>query len=405
MMENMQKNPPLAGVRIIELGSFIAGPFLTRLLADFGAEVIKIELPGQGDAIRKWGTKVEKDKSLWWAIQSRNKKCITLNLKSDKGQQMAKDLCKSADIVVENFRPGTLEKWGLGYDQLKEINKKIIMVRISGYGQDGPYKDRAGFGSVGEAMGGLRYVTGYPDRPPTRVGISIGDSLSSLFGALGAVMALFHQVKNGDKEGQLIDVALYESVFAVMENAIAEYHKYGITKERTGSILPKVAPSNAYQTKDEKWVIIAANADNLFRRLAVAIGKPEWNEDPRFATHTARGEHQAVLDVLIGEWARTKTSDEVLELMAENGVPSGPIYSMADIPNDPQYQYRGMIQSMVDPELGEVHMPGIIPKMSATPGQIKWTGPVLGEHNEQVYNEILNISPEEYAKLKEDGIV
>jgi crotonobetainyl-CoA:carnitine CoA-transferase CaiB-like acyl-CoA transferase len=406
-MEQPKKNAqtPLAGIRVIELGNFIAGPFLTRILADFGAEVIKVELPGEGDPIRKWGSTVEKGKSIWWTTQSRNKKCITLDMRNDKGQQLARELCKTADVVVENFRPGVLEKWGMGYEQLQQINPRLIMVRISGFGQDGPYRDRAGFGSVGEAMGGLRYVTGYPDRPPTRIGISMGDSVAAMFGALGAVMALFHQVKNGEAEGQLIDVALYESVFALMENSIGEYYKYGINRERTGNTLPKVAPSNAYPTKDGKWLIIAANSDNVFQRLALAMGKPEWNSEPRYCNHDARGEHQEELDQIIGDWALTQGSAELSELLKKHGVPFGPIYTMADIAQDPHYHERGMIQSVEDNQLGEVYMPGIVPKMSGTPGEIKWSGPDLGQHNDEVFRQILGLTEEEYRRLQEDQVI
>lgn len=404
-MENTNLEGPLSGVRVIEFGNFIAGPFLTRILADFGAEVIKIEMPGTGDPIRKWGNKTEGDKSVWWATQARNKKCITLNLKSEEGQSLAKKLCSSADIVVENLRPGALEKLNLGYEDLKKINRKVIMVRISGFGQTGPYRDKGGFGSVGEAMGGLRYVVGTPDSPPPRIGVSIGDTLASLFGALGTVMALFHQVKHNDQEGQVIDVALYESVFAVMENAIGEYYKYGIIKERTGSILPGVAPSNIYQARDGKWLIVAANSDNLFNRLAAAIGKMGWLENPKFNNHAARGKNQTELDALIADWVKTKDSDEVLEIMDRNGVPSGPIYSMEDIAEDPHYHEREMIKEMSDREMGTVHMPGIVPKLSRTPGSIQWSGPVLGEHNKEVFQEILGLTEEELEQYIENGII
>lgn len=404
-MESFMKEPPLSGIRVVELGNFIAGPFLTRILADFGAEVIKVELPGRGDPIRQWGNRVEKGKSVWWSTLSRNKKCVTINLKDPEGQDLARDLCGQADIVVENFRPGTLEKWNLGYEDLKKKNPRLILVRISGFGQNGPYRDRPGFGSVGEAMGGLRYVTGYPDRPPVRVGISIGDSVAALFGALGAVMALLHQVRKGASEGQVIDVALYEAVFALMENAIGEYCKYGIVKERTGTILPKVAPSNAYRSKDGKWLIIAANSDSLFFRLADAMGRPEWKDDPRYNRHAARGEHQEELDRQISEWASARTAAEIISIMEEHRIPVGPIYSMDDIARDPHYRARGMIQSVSDEKLGEVHMQGIVPKMSATPGLIKWGGPDLGEHNEEIFKDVLRLNEEEIERLKSRNVI
>ncbi|HET7627736.1 MAG TPA: CoA transferase [Bacillales bacterium] len=405
MIDELRKQSPLEGVRVVELGNFIAAPFMGRLLADYGAEVIKVEMPEQGDSIRKWGNKVEKNKSIWWSTQSRNKKCVTLNLKTARGQEIARQLCKTANIVVENFRPGTLEKWKLGYEDLKKIHPKLIMVRISGFGQDGPYSNRAGFGSVGEAMGGIRYVTGYPDLPPPRVGISIGDSVAAMFGALGAMVALYHQKQHNDEQGQLIDVALYESVFALMENAIGEYYKYGIIKERTGTILPKVAPSNAYMTKDQKWVIIAANADNIFNRLTEAIGHPEWKDDSRFCTHEARGEHQQELDDLIAQWTASKPLSEVMEIMDSHAIPSGPIYSIADIAKDPHYHYRDMIQKIEDEDLGEVHMPGIVPKLSRTPGNLNWAGPRLGAHNKEIYEGLLDFSEQELEQLKREGVI
>ena len=404
-MENIHSGEALKGIRVVEFGNFIAGPYLTRFLGDFGAEVIKIEVPGQGDPIRKWGSKQEGDKSVWWAAQARNKKCITLNLKTEEGQELARKLCSSADIVVENLRPGSLEKMNLGYESLKELNKKLIMVRISGFGQTGPYKDRAGFGSVGEAMGGLRYVTGFPGKVPPRIGVSIGDTLTALFGALGAVMALFNQVKNKDSEGQEIDVALYESVFAVMENGIGEYYKYGIIKERTGSNLPGVAPSNLYETSDGKWVIVAANSDHLFKRLAVAIGREEWLENPRFNTHESRGQNQDEIEGLVGEWVKVNPAEKVLALMDEHGIPAGPVYNMEDISRDEHFHERNMIQEIEDKDMGSVHMPGIVPKMSKTPGSIKWSGPSIGENNQEVYQNILGLSIEDYEDLQSKGVI
>ncbi|MBM7608572.1 crotonobetainyl-CoA:carnitine CoA-transferase CaiB-like acyl-CoA transferase [Lysinibacillus composti] len=404
-MEHSNTQGPLRGVKVLEFGNFIAAPFLTRILADFGAEVIKIEVPGQGDNIRKWGSKTEGDKSVWWATQARNKKCITLNLKSEEGQHLAKKLVSKADVVVENLRPGSLDKLNLGYEDLKKINKKIIMARISGFGQTGTYSGKAGFGSVGEAMGGLRYVTGFPGQVPPRIGVSIGDSLAALYGALGTIMALFSQVKNNESEGQEIDVALYEAVFAVMENGIGEYYKYGVIKERTGSILPGVAPSNLYNTKDGKLVIVAANSDQLFIRLAQAIGHPEWLEDPKFNNHTARGKNQTELEDLIGEWVLQNDAQDVLNLMDEYGVPAGPVYNMEDISNDPHYHDREMIQAIEDPDMGTVHMPGIVPKLSKTPGKINWSGPSIGEHNEEIYTNLLELSEDELETYKANGVI
>jgi crotonobetainyl-CoA:carnitine CoA-transferase CaiB-like acyl-CoA transferase len=298
-----------------------------------------------------------------------------------------------------------MEKWNLGYEALKDLNKKLIMIRISGFGQSGPYKDKAGFGSVGEAMGGLRYVNGYPDLPPPRLGVSIGDSLAALFGAIGAMMALFNQVKHGDAEGQMIDVALYESVFAVMDNSIAEYYKYGIIKERTGSTLPKVAPSNLYETKEGKYVIIAANADNLFKRLAIAMNHDEWIEDPKFNTHEARGVNQKELDDLILNWTKGRNVVDILEIMDAHGIPAGPLYNMEDITKDKHYHDREMIQSVMDPDLGEVHMPGIVPKLSKTPGTIKWSGPSIGENNKDIYTKLLGLTKEEYETYLQIGVI
>lgn len=401
----MEQKKPLEGVRVIEFGSFIAGPFCSRLLADFGAEVIKVESPTQGDPMRNWGLAKYKGKSLWWPIQSRNKKCITLNLKSDEGSKIAKDLIKDADIVIENFRPGTMEKWGLGYDALKEVNSKIIMVRISGFGQTGPYKDKAGFGSVGEAIGGIRNLTGYPDKPPTRVGIAIGDSLASMFGVIGALMALHHRNESPENGGQYVDVALYESVFAVMESSITEYMKVGAIRERTGTILPGVAPSNNYPTKDGKWVVIGANADNIWKRLASVMEIPGLSDDSKFKAHDGRGENQADLDLIIANWTKQYNLEDLVPLLDKAGVPAGGIYTVEDIANDLHYKMRDMILSVHDKELGELHVPGIVPKMSETPGGVEWTGPDMGEHNEEVYKHILNIDKEEYDRLIQKGII
>ncbi len=394
----------LEGLRVVEMGTLIAGPFCTRLLADFGAEVIKVEPPGGGDPMRQWGQAHKDDRSLWWSCQSRNKKCVTLNLREHEGQELARKLAAKADILVENFRPGRMEEWGLGYEALKEINPGLIMVRISGFGQTGPYKHKVGFGSVGEAMGGLRYLTGYPDRPPTRVGISIGDSLASIFGALGAMMAVYHRDVNGGS-GQYIDVALYEVVFALMESSLPEYDKLGHVKERTGTKLPKIAPSNSYDTKDGKYIIIGANNDNIFRRLCRLMGKEEMADDPRYATHTSRGERQDELDDLINQWTQQYTLEQLVKMLNDASIPAGPIYSIADIVNDPHYRARDMILEVLDPVWGNIKHPGIVPKFSETPGDIQWAGPGLGEHNDEVYRGLLGMSDSELDYLKNKGIV
>jgi len=398
------KEGALNGIRVIELGSLLAGPFCCRILADFGAEVIKIEQPEEGDILRVWGHVKYDGHSLLWPIQARNKKCVTLNLRLPEGQELLKRLIAESDVVVENFRPGTLEKWNLGYEEMSRINPGIILTRISGYGQTGPYKERAGFGSAAGAMSGLRYLTGYPDRPPTRVGISVEDSTASLFGVIGTLMALNHRNKTG--KGQCIDVALHEAVFALMESITTEYFKVGSIRERTGSTLPGVAPSNIYWTKDEKWVLIAGNADNVFRRLAAAMGKPELAEDERFKSHTARGNNAEAIDGIVNDWTKDRAMDEILEILDKAGVPAAAIYNAADIAKDPHYLAREMILSVVDPELGELKVPGIIPKLSLTPGEVKWTGPrSKGEHNEDVFSGVLELSKEELDQYKARGVI
>lgn len=399
-----EKEGALNGVRVIELGSLLAGPFCCRILADFGSEVIKIEQPEDGDILRVWGHVKYDGHSLLWPIQARNKKCVTLNLRLQEGQDLLKRLIAKSDVVVENFRPGTLEKWNLGYEEMSRINPGIILTRISGYGQTGPYKERAGFGSAAGAMSGLRYLTGYPDRPPTRVGISVEDSTASLFGVIGTLMALNHRNKTG--KGQCIDVALHEAVFALMESITTEYFKVGAIRERTGSTLPGVAPSNLYWTKDEKWVLIAGNADNVFHRLAAAMGKPELAEDERFKSHTARGNNVEAVDGIVNDWTKERAQDEILEILDKAGVPAAAIYNAADIAKDPHYLDREMILSVVDPELGELKVPGIVPKLSLTPGAVKWTGPRRrGEHNEDVFGGVLGMSKEELDQYKARGVI
>ena len=395
---------PLAGVRVIEMGVLLAGPFCGQLLADFGAEVIKVEAPGVGDPMRAWGQHRKDGRSLWWPVIARNKKSITLNLREPEGQEIARRLIATADILVENFRPGTLERWGLGRDRLSEINPKHIMVRVSGYGQTGPYSQRAGFGVIGEAMGGLRNVTGYPDRPPTRVGISIGDSLAATFGALGALVALHHRDVNGGR-GQVVDVGIYEAVLAMMESTIPEYALTGYIRGRTGSTIPGVAPSNIYPTKDGDYVLIAGNADNVFRRLSEAIGHPEWPDDPRFATHQARGEHMEELDGMIADWTRQRSAEEILTTMHEAGVPAGKVYTAKDMMEDPQFAARENIVWVEDPEIGPIPMQNVVPRLSETPGAVRSTGPALGQHNAEIYGDLLGISPEEQASLQERGVI
>ncbi|MBY0149460.1 CaiB/BaiF CoA-transferase family protein [Neobacillus niacini] len=394
---------PLQDLRVLELGTLLAGPFTGRMLGDFGAEIIKVEPPGKSDPMRDWG-KAKDGVGLWWPIQSRNKKSITLNLREEEGQNILKELIKDTDVVIENFRPGTMEKWNLSYETLSEINPKLIMVRTSGFGQTGPYKHRAGFGSVGEAMGGLRNVTGFTDRPPSRIGISIGDTLAALFATIGCLVALHEREKSG--KGQVVDTALYESVFSIMESIIPDYLLAGYIRERMGNILPGVAPSNIYFTQDKTYIVIGANADGVFRRLCEAMEQPELADDSRFSTHHARGENMKLLDSMIEEWTKTLPAKEALAILEEKGVPSGLIYSAKDIVEDPQYQEREMIIKVEHPQLGEFPMPGIVPKLSRTPGKVKHVGPdVMGKHNVEVYQELLGFNEEKLKELQEKRII
>ncbi|TCS37855.1 formyl-CoA transferase [Paucimonas lemoignei] len=393
---------PLQGVKVIEIGTLIAGPYAASLLAQFGAEVIKIESPGDGDPLRKW-RKLHNGTSLWWYSQSRNKKSITLNLKSEQGQQIVRDLVKDADIVIENFRPGTLEAWGLGWEQLSQINPSLIMVRVSGYGQTGPYHKRPGFAAIAESMGGLRGLVGYPDRPPVRVGVSIGDTLASLYGVIGAMMAMHHLKVNGGS-GQFIDVALYEAVFGVMESLIPEYSAFGYVRERTGSSLPGIVPSNTYPCRDGRYVIIAGNGDSIFKRLMHAMGRADLAEDPRLARNDGRAQHTEMLDQAITDWTMQHDLDDVLQALEAADVPSSRVFDAADIHKDPHYRARDMIQPHTLPDGQVVDMPGVVPKLSATPGKTNWLGPELGEHTDEVLT-TLGRSAEQIAALREQGII
>jgi crotonobetainyl-CoA:carnitine CoA-transferase CaiB-like acyl-CoA transferase len=397
------KHAPLEGIKVLEMGTLIAGPFAGRLMADFGAEVIKVEPPLKGDPLRKWRL-MHEDTSLWWYVQSRNKKCITIDLNQAEGQEIIRKLVEEVDIVIENFKPGTMEKWGIGYEDLKKRNPKIIMVRVSGYGQDGPYRDKPGFGSVGEAMGGIRYLTGYPDRPPTRVGISLGDSVSALYAVMGALMAIHHRDKDGGT-GQYVDVALYETIFSLMESAVPEFDKFSSIRERTGSTLPGISPSNTYLCKDNKYVVIGANADAIFKRLMQAIAREELKDDERFAFNDGRVAHMEYLDQIIGEWTKQKTLKEALEVLDQYNVPAGAIYNIEDMFHDPHFIARQMITDMEIEGLGNLKVPGIVPKLSETPGIINWAGPKLGEHTEEVLKEKLGFSSEHINKLTESGII
>jgi formyl-CoA transferase len=394
---------PLDDVRVVEMGQLLAGPFCGQLLADFGAEVIKLEDPARGDPMRQWGREKPHGLSLWWPVIARNKKSVTLNLRDPQGQALARRLLEEADVLVENFRPGTLERWGLGYDALAERNPGLVLVRVTGFGQDGPYAPRAGYGSIGEAMGGLRYVTGDPSTPPSRSGISIGDSLAGTFAALGTLLALHARGRSG--RGQVVDSAIYEAVLAMMESLVTEYQVAGYTRERTGAILPNVAPSNVYPSADGQLVLVAANQDTVFRRLAGVMGRPELADDPRYASHSARGEHQEALDGLIAGWTATQEADPLLRVLEEAGVPAGRIYRAADMLADPHYLARQAIVRLADPELGEIAMQNVAPRLSATPGRVAWPGPALGQHNQEVYQGLLGLPDGEVERLADQGVI
>jgi len=393
---------PLAGIRVLEMGSLIAGPFASKILGEFGAEIIKIEPVDTGDPLRKW-RKLHNGTSLWWQVQSRNKKSVAIDLKTDAGQELVRKLSATCDVIVENFRPGTLEGWGLGWEALSALNPRLIMLRISGYGQTGPYRDRPGFGVIGEAMGGLRYVTGYPDRPPVRVGISLGDSLSSLHGVMGVMFALFHRERNNGK-GQFIDVALYESVFNVMESLIPEQDFLGHTRERTGSSLPGIAPTNAYRCNDGNHVLVAGNGDGIFRRLMAAIGRNDLAEDPRYQRNDGRVAGVQEIDGAIEAWTSIRAQDAVLAALTKAGVPAGKIYSAADILNDPHYQARDMIRSVETKDGTPLRVPGIVPKLSETPGRLSTPAPDLGEHTDAVLRD-LGLGNDEIVSLRRQGVV
>jgi len=401
-----QRERPLEGLRVLELGSLIAGPFATRIMAEFGAEVIKVERPGAGDPLRVWRyVDPRTETSLWWALQSRNKKLVTLNVGHQDGQALAKRLAAEADILVENFKPGTLEKLGLGWDALHELNPRLILVRVSGYGQTGPYKDRPGFANIGEAMGGIRYVTGEPGRAPVRSGISLGDSLASLYAVIGALIAVHARDVLGRGEGQVVDVALDEAVFNLMESMVPEFDVAGIVRERTGSSLPGITPSNTYCSGDGSYVAIGGNSDAIFKRLMKAIGRPELGEVPRYRTNADRTEHAEELDTLIEEWVQLHPTGEILRILDEAAVPVGPIYSVDDIVEDEQYHAREMLLETEIEGIGPVKMPGLVPKLSETPGGVEWYGGLLGAHNEDVYGGLLGLSAEEIERLSEEGVI
>ena len=389
---------PLAGLRVIEMGSLIAGPFCGQVLGDFGAEVIKLEDPKVGDPMRQWGRSKPQGLSPWWPVIGRNKKSVTVDLRTDEGRDLARALIAKADVVVENFRPGTMEGWGLGYEALSTLNPGLVMARVSGFGQTGPYSHRAGYALVGEAMGGLRHITGEPDRNPARAGISIGDSLSGLNTALGVMMALHARQHTG--RGQVVDTAIYESVLTVMENLITEYDLTGYVRERSGAVLPGIAPSNVYPTKSGELVLIGANQDTLFRRLCELMGRPDLADDARYRDHAARGAHQGELDARIAAWTADHLIEELLPRLEEAGIATGRIYRAPDMLTDPQFIARESIVSVPHPVFGQVKMQNAFPRLSETPGGVRWTGPTLGEHTDEVLREVAGYTDEAIAGLR-----
>ena len=394
-------NGALDGVRVLELGSFIAGPFAGQLLGDYGADVIKVEAPGDGDLMRRWGVTLDGD-SLWWPAIGRNKRSITLDLRQARGRELVLGLAARCDVVLENFRPGVLERWGLDYPALARVNPRVVLVHISGFGQTGPLAGQAGFGSVGEAMGGIRHTTGSPDRAPARAGISLGDALASVFGVIGTLSALLAARERGT--GQEVDVAIYEAVAALMESTMADYELGGVVRTRSGSVLPGVAPSNVYPAADGAEVVVAANADGVFARLCKAMDRPDLATDPRFATHDARGTNLAELDELVGAWTATLPCDEVLAVLDEHGVPAGRIFTAPDMLRDPHYLAREMVQRVTSCQGWEVPMAGVVPRFSATPGSIRHAGPRLGEHTDEVLAELLGLDAAELAELRASGV-
>ena len=398
-MTDGANNGPLADIRVLELGQLIAGPFCGQLLGDMGAEIIKLEPPGVGDAMRDWGRGLP----VWWSVIARNKKSATLNLRDKRGAQLLRDLVAHADILIENFRPGTMEKWGLGYDALAAINPGLIMVRVSGFGQTGPYAQRAGYGSVGEAMGGIRYIVGDPDRPPVRAGLSIGDSLAATFACVGALAALHHRANTG--VGQVVDSAIYEAVLAMMESTVPEYSAGGFIRERSGAILPKTAPSNVYPTKGGEMIVMGANQDSVFSRLCDALAAPELARDARFVDHIARGENQKELDMLISAWTNTFDAEPLLARLEEFGVPAGRIYRAPEMLSDPHFNARRSIVDVPHPDYENLKMQDVFPRMSVTQGSVRWPGPSLGAHNDEIYGELLGLDAQTRAQLARDGVI
>lgn len=408
----MQPDPaqpmgPLTGIRVLELGNFVAAPTAGRLFAEFGAEVIKVELPRVGDEVRSWRLARGTTSMMWRAI-ARNKKSVTVDLRTTEGAELILRLVEHVDVVVENYRPGKLESWGLAPDILRERNPDLVVVRISGFGQTGPYRDRAGFGSVAESMGGIRYVTGYPDRPPTRMNISIGDTLAGMYGVIGALMSLLARERGLAPRGETVDVALTEAVFSVMESMVPEFSAYGVVRQRTGNFISGVAPSGTYPCDSGGWIVIGGNSDGIFKRFMHAIGRDDLANDPRMRDNPGRTAHAAELEEAISDWTRTRSVEEVMELLTEAKVPAGPIYSVAELVDDPHFNAREMFierEVPVDGPPESVIFPGVVPKLERLPGQVRWTGPELGQHTHEVLSGILGLSDAELAELEARRVV
>ncbi len=395
---------PLQGLRVVEMGQLLAGPFVGSRCADFGAEVIKVEAPGTGDPIRSWGRLQHDGKTLWWPIMARNKKSVSINLRAAEGQELARSLIAQADVLIENFKPGTLERWGMSPEQLHALNPGLVIVRVSGFGQTGPYAARPGFASVGEAMSGLRYINGYPDMPPPRYGISLGDTLTALFAFEGMMMALYHRDRNGGR-GQVVDAAITESCFAMLESTVTEYSKAGEVRQPSGTGLAKIAPSNIYPARDGTYVVIAANVDAMFRRLTQAMGQPHLADDPRFVTHIARGENAELLDSMIATWSASLDVADLTARLEQFGVVFGPINSIAEVVQDPHFRERGMVRDHHDDDFGTITVPGVFPVLSETPGDIAWLGPQeVGAHNAEIYARI-GLGEETIEDLKVRGVI
>lgn len=403
MAENNSAQQPLHGLRVIEVGQLLAGPFAGTMLGYFGAEVIKVETPETGDPIRRW-RKLRNGQSLWWSSLGRNKKCVTIDLKSDRGRELMRKLVDTADVVIENFKPGTMEKWGLGPDEFKQSNPGLIYARISGYGQTGPAAPKPGFASVCEGFGGFRYVNGFPGEAPVRPNLSIGDTLAGIHAAMGILLAYIKRTRDGDGKGQIVDVAIFEAVFNLLEGVVPEYDGAGMIREPSGSTITGIVPSNTYRCGDGKLIVIGANTDSMFKRLAEAMGDPEMGDDPRFADNNDRVEHQDEIDGKIAQWAASQPAATALNQLDAAGVAAGPIYSVKDIFEDPQYRARGLLQEVtVDGE--PLTIPAIIPHLSETPGGTQWPGPAVGSHNDEIFSDVLNLSEDEQSALRTSGII